>query len=150
MLAVPDVLETLKKLPPSCIAEIGGKSVLITRGVMGYRHLALGHQFYLQPECTDAQRAAMVVGATVGWDQAGADPDHTDGEVSTRNQSEHVFHVPLAMQVRIIDYTIQGAEQQAEKLIDATVERMQAYLDDERITFFATDGDLQLTEKLPL
>ena len=147
---MPDVLETLKKLPSSCIAEIGGTSVLITRGVMGYRNLALGSQFYLQPECTPEQREAMIVGCTLGWDQAGADPDQSESETSTRNQKEYVFHAPLAMQVRLVDYTLEGAEQQTEKLIDATIERMQAYLDDERIVFFATDGSLQLTEEISL
>ncbi len=148
---MPDVLETLKKLPPSCIAEIGGKSVLITRGVMGYRHPELGTQFYLQPECTDEQRQAMIVGCTLGWHQLGADPDNqTEPEVVVRNQSKYTFMVPMVMEVQVVDYSLDQATAQVEQIVYSLVEKLQAYLDDERIELLCMDGEPQLLESTPL
>ena len=77
---MPDVLTTLQKLPRTCATtlESTGETVVIKRGVSGHTP-APGldiDRFNAANKVTPRQEIAMWVGATMGWDVFGADPDY--------------------------------------------------------------------------
>lgn len=79
---MPDVLETLKKLPPLCYTteRSSGKTIMIKRGERGYypvdSAMTPSQLNAKQNPCpTAAQIWAMENGSCFGWEVPGADPD---------------------------------------------------------------------------
>ena len=81
---MPDVLDTLTKLPKLCAARSPSDNspILIRRGETGYypyrRDLDVD-VFNARHGVTPAQREAMLYGSCFGWEAPAADPDnHAD------------------------------------------------------------------------
>lgn len=113
-----DVLETLRKLPPECLAVHNGEVFKIRRGAQGLRAFPhpkdqvdqWNHGHGVSPQ----QVQAMIVGATLGWDMDGADPDtHAEDLDEKPGPFTYDFVVVLAHTMQIEAPTLEEATKKA-------------------------------------
>jgi hypothetical protein len=100
-----DVLENLQKLPPRCAAVIGGRAVFIRRGAGSVPADVLSpttvDQWNSLNGVTPQQVQAMIVGATLGWDRDGADPE-THNEVLDVEAPVGPFEYEYATEITVV------------------------------------------------
>jgi len=99
-----DVLATLAKLPPRCAAVVEGQAVFIRRGARETSPAFMGtdqvEQWNADNDVTVEHLRAMEVGAALGWDADGADPDHYLPEDENPERLLTLL-VPLALEVKV-------------------------------------------------
>lgn len=120
---MPDVLETLRKLPKVCAVWLEGenKGALIKRGVLGFIDFPLATKamveaFNVYRAIDGDQLAAMVAGATLGWDSEAAD--------LKREKNVYIYEVPFRLMMSVEEYS----EEDAAKLAEATISRVSQWL----------------------
>ena len=155
---MPDVLETLKKLPPTCAATVNGETVLITRGVVGHETAPFGvdsvEDYNHQRGITAAQRQAMEMGSTMGWHVEGADPDHwmetLEGEVTI--PKFYRYMAPLQLVISVTEYNEPLAAQSAEQFRQQFINRAKGLLSviGPELVDVITDGELDLIEDIAI
>lgn len=122
-----DVLATLQKLPPKCAAVIEGQAVFIRRGALDTApaHIPTdqvgvwnqGHGI------TRQQAQAMVVGATLGWDKDGADPDtHAADLGSEPGPFLFTFAATIVVELKVSAFTEEQATEAGNSLARDVIE----------------------------
>lgn len=119
---MPDVLATLQKLPAKCAAVIDGQAVFILRGA-GYGPSFIGtdqvDQWNQRNGVNPQQVQAMVVGATLGWDRSGADPDtHTEEPGETWFDIYITVSVAIQIPAHTEEQALAEGRKRAEDLAD--------------------------------
>lgn len=143
-----DVLETLKKLPPMCAAELNGDVGIIKRGagfsthplILNSHHVEI---FNKQNGVLPEQAQAMIVGATLGWDKDGADPDtHKEVHNSNLGPFTYEFDVTFFGGFRVTARSVAEAKQKVEVAVEAFEEAAQEWVEgDTAIISFCEPGD---------
>ena len=126
-----DVLENLAKLPPECAALIGGRKVYIRRGARDPIPLSTPitvDEWNTQKGVSDAQKQAMIVGVTLGWDMDGADPDThaADAEKLGDEFFTYRYQSEIAVEIVIEAKSEQLAAEEARMRLGEVIEWLEA------------------------
>lgn len=139
-----DVLEVLAKLPPKCaIIDELGAPCFIYRGASGFRPADIPASsvdaWNSMHSVTEEQKRAMMIGASLGWDAPGADPD-AQSVVPEQRPNLFTYRVPFAVTVRVKAPTEEAAAQEMHRAMEDLQGCFQALVND-RVVSIVQDSE---------